>query len=74
MLANVTKTEGLQLGKLRRTPIPSGTPAGIEWCREGSYIVSLGAPIGNNFDVRAFWMTKSLQVQIYFLQLVGPPP
>ena len=58
MLVNVTKTEGLQLGSLRRTEVPKDIPAGIEWCREGSYIISLGAPIGNGFDVRAFWLTK----------------
>ena len=52
MLVNVTKTEGLQL------EVPKDIPTGIEWCREGSYIISLGAPIGNGFDVRAFWLTK----------------
>ena len=34
--------------------------------REGSYIVSLGAPIGNNFDVRAFWMTKYYKCKSIF--------
>ena len=57
---NVTKTEGLRLGKLRRPAnLPPATlPDGIQWCPEGQYITSLGVPIGNDFDERAFWLTK----------------
>ena len=55
---NVTKTEGLRLGRLRHTAPPDSLPPGIQWCPEGQYIISLGVPIGNAFDERAFWLTK----------------
>ena len=57
MRVNVSKTEGLTLGKLRNKPVPNSIP-NISWCPEGSYIISLGVPIGNSFDERAFWLTK----------------
>ena len=58
MKVNVTKTEGLPLGRLRNSAPPSSLPEGIAWCPEGSYIISLGIPIGNNFDERSFWLEK----------------
>jgi hypothetical protein len=81
MKVNVTKTEGLRLGRLKRkefekelgrsirTPLKvTGTHIkleiqvskgwGIEWCKEGDYIVSLGVPIGWNYDLKAFWRSK----------------
>ena len=60
MKVNISKTEGLRLGRLRRpdSPPPDYLPTGIAWCAEGDYIVSLGVPIGNNFNERTFWLTK----------------
>ena len=31
---------------------------GIQWCKEGDYIISLGIPIGWDFDLRGFWRSK----------------
>ena len=77
MKVNVSKTEGLRLGKLRRpefdkevgqrvslrvrggsnikatTFVPKGW--GIKWCKEGDYLISLGVPIGWNFNLKEFW-------------------
>ena len=58
MRVNVTKTEGLQLGALRRQPPPTEALRGGSWCEEGDFITSLGVPIGNNYDEAAFWLTK----------------
>jgi exonuclease III len=68
---NHTKTEGLPVGASRRQALPEY--AGIAWCADGDYITSLGVPIGNNFDERAFWLTKyykakSLMAQWYQAQ------
>ena len=81
MKVNVTKTEGLRLGRLKSKEyerelgshvhttlrargagvelrlLPS-KGGGIQWCKEGDYIVSLGIPIGWNFDLKAFWRSK----------------
>eukprot|EP00966_Prymnesium_polylepis_P054504 1260086-Prymnesium_polylepis.1 len=57
-MVNITKTEGLRLEKLRRSPIPAALADDISWCPEGSFIVSLGIPIGNHFDKRAFGLSK----------------
>ena len=51
---NIAKTEGLLCGSLRGT---EGT-AEIKWCPEGEYIISLGVPIGHNFDEDEFWLSK----------------
>ena len=80
MKVNVTKTEGLRLGKLRRpeydaetgnkvklklkvgrgikatTSVPKGW--GIKWCKEGDYLISLGVPIGWNFNLKEFWRAR----------------
>jgi hypothetical protein len=31
---------------------------GIKWCQEDEYIVSLGAPIGWTYSLKAFWNSK----------------
>ena len=80
MKVNVTKTEGLRLGKLRKaeydketgsriklrlrggsdvrasTWVPKGW--GIKWCKEGDYLISLGVPIGWNFNLKEFWRAR----------------
>ena len=81
MKVNVTKTEGLRLGRLKReeyerelgnhvhTTLKVEGPGvrlelnpskggGIQWCKEGDYIVSLGIPIGWDFNLKAFWRSK----------------
>ena len=55
MKVNTAKTEGLLLGALRRVKKP---PANIRWCKEGEWIISLGVPIGNNFNELEFWRQK----------------
>ena len=53
---NLDKTEAVLGGSMRR-----GNPRiPPEWkvCPEGKYIVSLGVPIGNNFDEDEFWLNK----------------
>ena len=53
---NIEKTEVVLAGALRHinTPLPQ------EWkvCQEGNYIISLGVPIGNDFDEDEFWLSK----------------
>lgn len=53
---NIDKTEAILAGTLRRNP----TPVPPEWkvCPDGQYIISLGVPIGNDFDEDAFWSSK----------------
>ena len=55
-LLNVTKTETVLAGSLRR----SNPPLPTEWkvCPEGGYVISLGVPIGNDFNEEEFWTNK----------------
>ena len=52
---NHKKTEGLLSGTLRQHATP---PGDIKWCPEGQFIISLGVPIGYDFDEDAFWLKK----------------
>ena len=54
MIINEAKTEGVLLGRARSRK----APAGVKWAAEGEYVISLGVPIGNEFDEEEFWMTK----------------
>ena len=53
---NIMKTEAVLGGTLRHSNpfIP------MEWkvCQEGDYIISLGVPIGNDFNEEEFWNSK----------------
>ena len=55
-LLNVTKTEAVLAGSLRR----SSPTLPTEWkvCPEGGYVISLGVPIGNDFNEEEFWTNK----------------
>ena len=55
MKVNATKTEGLLMGALKNTRKP---PANVRWCKEGEWIISLGVPIGNNYNELEFWKQK----------------
>ena len=56
MRVNEDKTEGLQMGALRKvTPPPE---LKIKWVPEGKYVISLGIPIGNDINEEEFWGTK----------------
>lgn len=62
MALNATKTEGLLLGGLRRSPPPTPPSlAHIRWCPDGQSIISLGVPFGYDLDEEAFWETKLTQ-------------
>ena len=50
---------------------------GIKWCRKGEYIVSLGTPIGWDFDLESFWgskyyKTKSLMARWHDVERMSP--
>ena len=100
MKVNVTKTEGLRLGKLKGAEYDSETQGrvrfslhlrggkvtsklrpdkgwGIKWCKKGDYLISLGVPIGWDFDVRSFWRgkyfkCKSLMATWYDVERMSP--
>ena len=55
----MTQTDGVLCGSLRTTTTP--LPKDINICKEGDYIISLGIPIGNNFDEDAFWRNLYFQ-------------
>ncbi len=73
MKVNITKTEGLRLGRLRRSPVPAALANDITWCPGGSFIISLGIPIGNNFDERAFWLSQYFKCKRIVARLVRTP-
>ena len=55
---NKTKTEGVAIGALRQHQLAGQSmPRAneIAWAAEGKYIVILGAPLGNNFNVHEYW-------------------
>ena len=55
MRVNASKTEGLLLGALRKSMRPS---RGVQWCKEGEWLISLGVPLGNQFNELEFWTQK----------------
>ena len=58
MLVNPKKTEGVTLGA-DTIKTPNQHPDfPIQWAAQGSYIIGLGLPIGNNFDELDFWKSK----------------
>ena len=56
MKENNTKREGLAMGKLRNMDLPQDM--GIQWAKEGEWVISLGVPIGNEVDAETFWRQK----------------
>ena len=66
---NLTKTDGVLCGSLRTRTTP--LPKDINICKEGDYIISLGVPIGNNFDGDAFW--RNLYYKSKSCMASGPP-
>ena len=58
MRLNRTKTEGLAVGGLKGLTYSGPGSEGIKWVKPGDYVVSLGIPIGVNFDSREFFRAK----------------
>jgi len=56
MKENLSKREGLALGKYRSKVLPGDT----KWIGEGNWATSLGNPVGNDLDHNKF-LTKKLQ-------------
>ena len=50
MRENMTKREGLALGKYRSPVLAATLPTNIKWVKEDDYAVGLGVPIGNDLD------------------------
>ena len=60
MRENAKKREGLAMGKFR---LRKSLPKGVKWAEEGTYIISLGSPVGNNMDHDAWWKKKIQAIQ-----------
>ena len=60
MKENLTKREGLLLGRLAKHPerAPTGVIAGDAWTKDGTSIRCLGVPIGR-FSTADFWKAKT---------------
>ena len=60
MRENRTKREAILLGALRRNPArpPSGLIKDDAYTPDGSTVKALGVPMGNNFDIDAWWLKK----------------
>ena len=61
MRLNTDKTEGVQGGKLRHRRVPGharGKGKYVKFCKPGDHIITLGIPIGRDFDPWEFWMGK----------------
>ena len=73
MRENIKKREGLALGSYRgaawNDPAKQGSnrrqwtrshkiAAGIAWAQEGSWVISLGVPVGNELDHTKWWNAK----------------
>jgi hypothetical protein len=58
MRENITKREGLALGKYRHPVLASTLPTDIKWVPEGEFAVGLGIPIGNDLDANKWWKKK----------------
>jgi len=54
MKENLSKREGLALGKYRSKTLPRDT----KWIGEGNWAKSLGNPVGNDLDHNKFWAKK----------------
>ena len=55
---NKSKTEALALGKLKGTTFTGPGSEGIGWVKPGDHLISLGIPIGVDFDPREFFRAK----------------
>jgi hypothetical protein len=73
MRENIKKREGLALGSYRGAAWNDSAKqgsnrrqwtrshriaAGIKWAQEGSWVISLGVPVGNNLDHPKWWAAK----------------
>ena len=54
MRENSAKREGLGMGTYRNKDLGMG----IKWARDGEWCISLGVPIGNDFDEAKWWLKK----------------
>ena len=59
MRENTAKREGLAMGRLRNTQLPEG----ISWAKDGKWVRSLGAPIGNDLPAEKWWTLKIEEVR-----------
>jgi len=66
---NKSKTEGILMGDCRRAR--ESAPEDIKWAADGEYIISLGAPLGFQFDKHAFYMTKYRKMRARMAQWSG---
>jgi hypothetical protein len=67
MKENMTKREGLKMGRLRtRRMDPT-----VAWAKEGEAVKSLGVPIGNDFDEAKWWKRKIEAVRDVAQKWVG---
>ena len=67
MKENEDKREGLALGWYRNAAMPDG----IKWADEGSWVVSLGVPIGNELNETKWWLKKIEATRAKAMQWVG---
>ena len=59
MALNRNKTEGIRLGRTRRSPVPTETfTEGINWVKPGDWITILGVPFGENLNLDRFYEEK----------------
>jgi hypothetical protein len=58
MRENMTKREGLALGKYRHPVLATTLPTDIKWVSEKDFATGLGVPIGNDFDAEKWWKKK----------------
>ena len=59
MRENTAKREGLAMGRLRNAQLPEG----ISWAKDGKWVRSLGAPIGNDLPAEKWWTLKIEEVR-----------
>ena len=59
MKENIKKREGLAMGKLQHTNLPTN----VKWAPEGGWCISLGIPIGNNINQEKWWKKKIISVR-----------
>ena len=65
MRENREKREGLLLARTnrRRERAPKGVVPDDEWVEDGTPVVSLGVPIGNNINEKEWWESKLINVR-----------
>ena len=60
---NRAKTEGLRLGKTKRSYSTHESADGIQWVKVGEWIRTLGFPVGEDFDPNDFLMARYLKLK-----------